>query len=404
MSLRPSSDPETVPLGLLRRYLTAHGWRRGPEVQRQASPELIQNSAVMQALLQGRAGGRRNFDIYVLSEDGADDIELLLPRENTASDYLRRIEGAVRTLSDVEGRNPEDVITDVRMIGYDVVRSRIPDALVHDDTIHLEVAASYITGVKRLLAATATTEIQPDPFFLRLRKEASEYADRCRFAHTFRGSFGFSVESPVAPNNEPTLPQIDQPAPFERRVIERFARGTRTLCDAVAVDDTASLVANAKSGFSANACELFAKLVEDTSPGGLMFSFSFSPEWRADAELVQAKQFSVGMKHVEVLRAAAKILRTQFSPRPETVFGRVVRLASEGDPSDLLNPMEDREIAVQWSSEDIGDIHVRVALSGVDYQVAIDAHRTGRPVMIAGTLERKGRTYVLSSPTEFSVP
>ena len=101
-----------------------------------------------------------------------------------------------------------------------------------------------------------------------------------------------------------------------------------------------------------------------------MFSFSFSPEWRADAELVQAKQFAVSMKHVEVLRAAAKILRTQFSSRQETVSGRVVRLASEGDPSDLLNPMGERQIAVQWSSEDLGEIHVRVALSAFDYLCA----------------------------------
>jgi hypothetical protein len=65
-----------------------------------------------------------------------------------------------------------------------VVQSRVPDAMVRDDTINLEVAINYITGLKSLLAATATTEIQPDPFFLRVKKEAAEYADRCRFAHT----------------------------------------------------------------------------------------------------------------------------------------------------------------------------------------------------------------------------
>jgi hypothetical protein len=63
------------------------------------------------------------------------------------------------------------------MIGYDVVQSRVPDAMVRDDTINLEVATNYITGLKSLLAATATTEIQPDPFFLRVKKEAAEYAD-----------------------------------------------------------------------------------------------------------------------------------------------------------------------------------------------------------------------------------
>lgn len=403
MSLEPTSHPEAVPLGLLRRYLTAHGWRRGTDARLgAASPELVENAAVMQAFLQARSGGRRNFDLYILSETGSADVELVIPREQTASDFLRRMEGAIRTLSDLEGRNPEEVISDVRMIGYDVVRSRIPNAMVYDDSIQLEIAANYITGVRSLLTATATTEIQPSSYFLRVRKEASEYADRCRFAHTFRGSFGFTIESPVVPNDEPTLPQVEQPAPFERRVIERFARGVRSVCSAVATNDTSALVANASTGFSANACEQFAKLVEDTSPGGLMFTFAFSPEWRADTELTQTREFSVGIPHIEVAREAAKALRGQFTPRPERVFGRVVRLESEGDPSDLLNPTGGREIAIQWSSEDLGDIQVRVSLDATAYLRAIEAHSTGRPVMVSGTLERKGRLYVLSNPADFS--
>ena len=176
----PSSDPEAVPLGLLRRYLVAHGWRRAEE--RRPSIVAPSQSPITRAILDGRSGGRRNFDLYVLSEDELDDIEVVLPREQVSADYLRQIDGAIRTLSDIEGRNPGQVITDVRLIGFDVVRSRIPTMMVYDDAIHLEVAAEYITGVKSLLAATATTEIQPDPYFLRVKKEASEYADRCRFA------------------------------------------------------------------------------------------------------------------------------------------------------------------------------------------------------------------------------
>jgi hypothetical protein len=180
----PSSDPEAVPLGLLRRYMVANGWRQATDRARLPIPEA--QSSIARAVLVGRSGGRRNFDLYILSEDGLEDVEVVLPRETVSADYRRQIDGAIRTRSEIEGREPGQVITDVRMIGYDVVRSRIPDAIVYDDTIHLEVANNYIAGVKSLLAATATTEIQPDPYFLRVRKEASEYADRCRFAHTFR--------------------------------------------------------------------------------------------------------------------------------------------------------------------------------------------------------------------------
>ena len=113
----------------------------------------------------------------MLSEDNLEDVEIVLPREKDAPDYLRQIRTALRTLSDLEGREVDQVIGDIRLIGFDVMRSRIPNSMVFDDTILLEVATGYITGVRNLLAATATTEMQPDPFFLRVKKEATQYAD-----------------------------------------------------------------------------------------------------------------------------------------------------------------------------------------------------------------------------------
>jgi hypothetical protein len=90
--------------------------------------------------------------------------------------------------------------------------------------------------------------------------------------------------------------------------------------------------------------------------------------------------------------------------REEQVFGRVVRLQSQADPSDLLSPTGEREVVIQWSNEELGDIHVRVRLTPQDYLAAIEAHRNGRPVRLRGTLERKGRLWILSNPTDFSVP
>lgn len=394
-------EPAMIPLDLLRRYLTARGWRRGSAGRSSFGAVL---SPVVLAAFQARSTGRRNAELFVFSEDGAEDVELVVPRERVGSDYDRRMLDAIRILSVVEDRDPREVINDVRMVGYDVVRSRIPDTLVHNDTIHLEIAANYTAGIKSLLSSIATTQIDPLPYFLRVRKEAKDFADNCRFGHTFRGSFGFTIESAIAPNDEPALPEMGQTAPFERLVIQRFARGMQSLCDAVRKDDPATLVAEAKFGFSANAYEQLASLIEETSPGGMDFAFSFSPEWVAPPELSKARDFSIGQPHVEVARTAAKLLRTEFVPRPEKVFGRVVRLESEADPSDLLNPAGEREIAIQWTSADLGDIQVRVRLVPKDYLLALGAHASGRPVSVTGTLEKRGRPWVLTSPTEFEVP
>jgi hypothetical protein len=317
----------------------------------------------------------------------------------SSPDYLRLVRSALRTLSDLQERETDKIIADIRLVGFDVMRSRIPNAVVVDDTILIEVAKGYINGVRGVLAATATTEMQPDPFFLRVRKEASQYADACRFGHTFRGSFGFTVESPVLPNDEPGLPIVDQDAPFSRRVMERMVRGVSAVVEAVSRDDITYLVTNAKLGFGANSCEAFADLIENTSPGGLAFNFAFSPEWRAAPELVQAKEFFVGQQHVEATRSAAKQMRLEPLARIEVVIGRVVRLESDADPSDLLNPTGEREIVIQWRSRENDELHIHVTLDAADYLLALEAHREGRPVAAEGTLEKRGRIWILSNAT-----
>ena len=132
-----------------------------------------------------------------------------------------------------------------------------------------------------------------------------------------------------------------------------------------------------KTGFSANACEQFAKLVEETAPGGLAFSFAFSPEWRAPAELSQMKEFVVGPRHIEITKAAAKVLRSQTMPRAEKVFGRVVASQTIRIRR-TTHVMGEREIAIHWSSEELGDVQVRVSLGAPEYLLAVEAHGEGR--------------------------
>lgn len=81
-----------------------------------------------------------------------------------------------------------------------------------------------------------------------------------------------------------------------------------------------------------------------------------------------------------------------------------MRLESEADLSDLLNPLGDREIATQWSSEEHSDVQVGVALGATEYRLALEAHGAGHPVIVNGTLERRGPRWTSSHATEFTVP
>jgi hypothetical protein len=80
--------------------------------------------------------------------------------------------------------------------------------------------------------------------------------------------------------------------------------------------------------------------------------------------------------------------------------GRVVRL--ETDPSDLFEP-GDREILVQWASNDFGNIRVRVTLPPEQYLASLEAHGKGQSVSVSGLIDRQGRSWLLLDPRDFEV-
>lgn len=388
------SEETTVPLGLLRRYLAFHGWR---EAER-PSGQVIVGTSYADTFFRERASGRRNVDIYLLTEPGLDDVELAVPRAVETSESRRRLSDVIETLSQLEGRDRVQVITDVRSIGFDIVTSRVPDDQVVEDTIHLDQAVSYTANIKRLLAAGATTERAPDVFYMRVSKEGSKYAENCRFGHTFRSSFGFTIESPLAPNIAPVFPGMEQQPPFERRVIHRIAQGITAIRECVAAEDPGLVVRGFQTGFSANMCEEFADLVQQTAPSGMGFGFLLSPEWPAPP----IGELWVGPSHVEMSQLAAKRMREQAPIQPLEIFGRITRLQNEADPQDLLDQTHDREIVINWKSDEFGGMNVRLVLGPADYLTAVQAHLRGHIARATGRLEKRGRFWWLAEMTAFS--
>ena len=103
-------------------------------------------------------------------------------------------------------------------------------------------------------------------------------------------------------------------------------------------------------------------------------------------------------------RIAADKLRGEAISLPVDIFGTVVRLQNEADPSDLSVIMGEGEISVLYTHEFYGEIHVRITLTPADYLKAVEAHRLGRAVRVAGTLVRQGRYWYLNDPSTLTVP
>lgn len=377
-----------IPLTLLRRYLAAVGWRLE---QPSAPPALLAKPR----LLASRFGGARKFEIFSWTDDTS-NIEILLPTDAASAEYKARVQDALHTLQITEDRDVRDVVSDITSIGYDVVRSRLPNSYALNESIHLDSAVSHMSTMRKLLTSAATTELRPLPFYGRVRREAKSYSERCMFGHTFRGSFGFTIQSPLSTPSE-SNGLFEPDPPFERRVIQRLTSGIGAISAAVERNSLAPAVNNIQPSLSANGFDILADMVQEAGTR-LNLSFSLSREWISVSSQSRVSEFEITPRHLEVAREAAIALRRRSFDEEVTIVGEVITLRNESNPAHLTKDAENREVSVNWKSPDLGRVKVRVALDGEDYLRALRAHELGLSVGVSGRLEKVGRRWVLKNP------
>jgi hypothetical protein len=369
------NDTQHYPVerALLERYLLISGWQ---------SRILSQNVKLFSKI----------------GENDNDTLEIFLNNNSIQKD----IKFALRTLSDLSEMPISKIASEISSIGFDIFSSRIPTEYVRNDTIEMRAAAVYISGMKDFLAASATTEITNDRDYKRLRKEGISYSEKCRFGHTFRGSFGFIIESPVGLNDEPRFDQVAEPIPFERRVMERIVRGFSSFQEAAA-SQHARPIYSATDGFSAAMCDLVADLIEEMAVSRIDLGVRFSPEWKLDSVPSPTPSFCVEYKNVELLRDASKSLRAIQEPEPVSVFGRIKRLETDGNPADLIDDPSSRDVEINWPNADNVVLRVKLSLNPTDYLQAVDAHRSGKLVSVSGLLHKTGRSWRIENYENFKI-
>lgn len=368
-------DPDDLhlpPIGLLRRYLAANHWTSTP----------LRNGALT---------------LFTLGS-GGEGPEIVLGNIDP-TDTAKRILHALETLSDLYGVPVTTLAREISMFDFDIVQARLPDSLVIRDSIPLRVAERFIGNVRRFFTSAAAAEISRELHTTNTQLIGADYANSCRFAHTFRGSFGFTIES-YAGTSPKTLDGEPSPRPVERRIVERMAKGLSHLQLAAAVRSTDPILGGVKDGFNVNMLEDFQTLLSGSSASRIKFDFRLTPAW--PTTLDQRLSAEVSDELIPLIDSATAQLRPPDTPKVEVVVGKIVWLESREVPTDMLHD-GGREIGIEGESAERGDLSARVRLRPEDYLVALDAHRAGRLVRVEGEVRRTARGNSFSSGSRFEV-
>lgn len=317
-------------------------------------------------------------------------IEIVIPQNRNVSDINVHLMNAVNILSAVYDKSPEEIVSNIHYVDRDVLRIRNPMS-GGLDSISLSVAAKQVSELKNLVAYAACSEQSPEAYFLRsdttlARNAVSSY----QFGHTFKGSFGFTIESPpISPNTfstqKPLLDDTDDMpfSPVARRVMKRIVRGLSLTAKATREHDPRLIVDNYATGFNANMCTAIVNMSLDKK-----LPLEFSVAWSSlippkDEEISDPGIITLKPESYHQLEYAAEIL-TEYEPKKVSIHGLVTRLTANDNPLGLDTS---RSIVLQWNNEAEGRVYrVYIVLDRDDYLKAIHAHESWLAVKITGEL------------------
>ncbi|MBI1867520.1 MAG: hypothetical protein HYS06_04395 [Methylocystis sp.] len=326
--------------------------------------------------------------VYVKATTGK---EIIIPGTASLGDYASVVAELLKIFSETEGRDELQVYRDLTTADRDVVRIRSPEA-ENDGSVRVGAGVDLVTHARDLVLSAACAAWSPRPTYRAGRvKQADDYMSRVRLGQTEQGSFIVTLLAPVPPAIEQAeFWPSENEEPYERLVTRRLASSLDAAAQAIEKHNLGagiSIFENAvQYGVSANLCEAAANLSDQGD--GVEVSITWA-RTRPTPKSRWTRTFT--RSEGETLREVARIFHEK-QPRPdEQVEGLIVKLARD-----------ERDFDGRVTMKAVVDgklMSVQAQLQPRDYDLAIEAHRIQQPIATTGTLERIGRRWRLSTPT-----
>ncbi len=125
-----------------------------------------------------------------------EEIKIHIPEREDLVDYETLLNSVVRSLSQIEERNYEDVLEDISLIGYSLLKIRISSKETEEGNILLEHAIGSIEKIRDIIKYEACSVIEPRSDYRKAFQEAIILSDSCELGQTEFGSFVIKIRIP----------------------------------------------------------------------------------------------------------------------------------------------------------------------------------------------------------------
>jgi hypothetical protein len=344
--------------------------------------------------------------LYVMTNPRFDRRQLVFPMDTTAPDYSEAVMLVVDKLSALEGRSQQAIFKSLVEVGDDGIAFRVTTPRADERCLPLAFAGSMVSGVQKLLLASACTVLKPQAHHPRLsRTEAQLFLETAKFRHTQPGSFVLNVSCPVQGLDvqAPLLPSEEE-APFVRRTTLALQRSLRDLVTSIETDSLEELIAISRKGegavVSSNLCEALTQFADESLKNSVEIGITWAAciprpvdEPRTSVVRIQHDYFA----RIEEVR---RELRSKEQHLEDVFPGTVERLDGEMGPDGKRSG----EVILSLLSPDGEQVRVRANLDARQYEQADKAHMSdGAYVKVTGKLHPGRQPRQLSDIKSFEL-
>jgi hypothetical protein len=317
--------------------------------------------------------------------DQGHPLEMFVPVNTHFNDFYLRLRDIVSVLAVIQKRTVSEIINDITRSNRDIFRISVPNA--GQGGIPLSYAADSVNAIKNLYMYAASSEVISLPFFDKPILAGQHHASICEFDHTFQGSFGFTINSPVTSDIQLVLfDKVD--IPFERRVMERIVRSLDLIQKSVDNHDADILVNNYDIGLNSRMCESLLDLSNNKTKN-IELNVDWSYRFEVSEDIKNKFMWHLSEEAYLNIEYAANELK-KIEPQILTIIGTIITLHS------TRNPVSDDNFTGQVTVKTRYDnraVDVKVSLGKDGYAVALDAHGRGARIKITGMLFKKGNSW-----------
>lgn len=319
-------------------------------------------------------------------------VKIILPVEYDFPGIDQRIDAAIKTLTAIKNENEKLFTKALLEFDSDLHNYRVPGENL--SAVSLYLAEEIITSMRKLIQSSAQSEY--NKFREQFKKDkktmsqvSTEYVNSCRFGHTWEGSFGFTIETPI---NLKSIGLFEEESPkYERKISEKIYSGMKIIHEADRLNTPNYIVDQSENGFNAKMLKQVLEIGNYVNYSTIEYSTTWSPALIVNKSFEEQKSFQMNSKTFSLVEKAITQMKDDDDTYEITFIGFPKGFSAD---KELLLDREmigKRLIKVDGVSDTINNAVLTFELGYIDYLKAVNAHENHKDVKIKCKVKKKSR-------------